>query len=171
MRVIPGVLSWFTVIFIVIFAPKPLSAQNNETPRNKHAWWIEPYASLGYTSDIVETAATNQGYIVRYYSNTDINLDPDLTIDNVESIYGSGSGAGLIITHGNPTGHAIELYEYTPAGESERDAQWDEYMNEGYGGKIYRGSVPGQSHHIGVLYNGGVSQRSHCDSAIIDNIT
>jgi hypothetical protein len=51
MRVIPGVLSWFTAIFIVIFAPKPLSAQNNETPRNKHAWWIEPYACWGGTSD------------------------------------------------------------------------------------------------------------------------
>ena len=54
-----------------------------------------------------------------------------------------------------------------------RDAQWDVYMGEGYGGQIYKGEVkppaPDSSYTIGVRYDGGVDLWSYCDNAIIDN--
>lgn len=148
-------------------------AQNNETPRNKHAWRIEPYACWGAASDIMERAAENQGYSVVYYYNTDIDLNPDVTIPEVKALYGSGAGAGMIWSHGGTYGHSVEIYPHTPAGLIAREAQWNLYMNEGYWGEIYRGEVrppsSDSSYTIGVLYNGGVNQWSDCDSAIIDN--
>ena len=171
MRVIPGILSWFIVIFIVIFVPKPLSAQNNETPRNKHAWCIEPYACWGATSDIMFDAATSQGYNVEYYSNTDIDLDPEVTIPDVEAIYGSSAGAGMIITHGSPEGQAIEIYPRTTAGWNALVARWNQYIYDGYDGQIAVREVEGshQSWVIIAKYYGGVDQWSDCGSAIIDN--
>jgi hypothetical protein len=159
-------------VLALISAPvTPLSAQNNETPGNKHAWRIEPYACWGATADIMQRAAMSQGYVVEYYSNTDIDLDPDVTIPDVKDAYGSGAGAGMIWSHGGVHGHSIEIYPHTLAGFNAREAQWGVYMNEGYWGEIYRGEVQGSdsSYTIGVLYQGGVSQWSDCDSAIIDN--
>lgn len=173
MRGIPGIVSVSAVLALMCFAPAPLSAQNNETPRSKHAWRIEPYACWGATSDIMEQAATNQDYTVEYYFNTDIDLDPDVTIPDVRALYGSGAGAGMIISHGNPEGQAIEVYPHTPAGWSALVTQWNRYMNDGYGGEISIGEMepphPHASYVIAAIYYGGVDQWSNCDSAVIDN--
>ena len=171
MRVILGILSVLTALALVSGAPVPLSAQNNETPRNKHAWRIEPYACWGATSDIMERAAENQGYSVIYYYNTDIDLDPEVTIPDVEAIYGSSAGAGMIITHGSPEGQAIEVYPRTTAGWNALVARWNQYIYGGYDGQIDVGGIEfgHPSYVITAKYYGGVNQWSDCDSAIIDN--
>ena len=76
-------------------------------------------------------------------------------------MYGSGAGAGLIITHGTDpdfpdAGHAIEIYLHTPAGWAALEAECDKYMNDGYGAEIDVGEVqgPDSSYTISVLYHG-----------------
>ena len=94
MQATRSVMLMYAFLLMVGGALASLYAQNNETPRSKGAWWIEPYACVGYTSNIMQRVANNQGYNVEYLTNTDIDLDPDVTIPHVEALYGSGAGAG-----------------------------------------------------------------------------
>ncbi len=169
MRMTRHVLAMAVLLIVLAVPVDTLFAENNETPTWPYGWQIQPFVFQDGDAPEMKEAAERQGYVISYYSNSVVDLIPDISIADVEDEYGSYAGVGMIWTHGNPYGQAIEIYPYTLVGMAVRDGQFELYEQDGYAGKIYKGEVPSVSYHIGIWYYGAVDEWTNLSNAIIDN--
>jgi len=126
----------------------------NETPTKRATVVFEPYFFAwgdDGSSDVID-ASNLEGYSVTLYQQKTAGTNP-MDAQLIQFYYicvGGDYGVIFVSSHGSSSGFAVEAYEKTVAGEATRDAQYDDYIGQGYtADDIYKASSD-DGYHISV---------------------
>jgi len=151
------VIVWLALIcinLIIISVPVSALPAENETPLKLATVVFEPYYFAwgdDGSSDVID-ASSLHGYSITLYQQKSAGTNP-MDAQLIQFYYicvGDNYGIIFISSHGSSSGFAVEAYEHTAAGEAARDAQYNDYINQGFTAEeIYRASSD-DGYHISV---------------------
>lgn len=167
-------------VFIALILLIPCGAMAvHHTPGNTTAILFQPYQwDLGDVGDQFKDTMDDQDYDWIPVLDEIENTTPCLTPQEFKEYLWAGYGVWFISSHGGPLGLAIAAYEKTPAGETQRNADYDSWVSEGFGDCIYKaGSEHGwhisfYANCIGDEYQdvGGEVYNASCYGALYQDI-
>jgi len=156
-----GAFIGFCIVLLVSTGQAQLESGGSNTATSCIAWHLDLSAWHTGTRPESATAMQENNYTTSLEVCTTA-LDstlfpgdyvPESTFLDIRAILGNGAGAGMLHSHGNSLGFAVEFYPYCQWGDSLRELAVADLVNRGYEMELARCEMPGSYYAIALRYS------------------
>ncbi|MFH1845146.1 MAG: C25 family cysteine peptidase [bacterium] len=156
-----GALIGFCMVVFVSTGQAQIESDGNSTPTSSLAWHLDLSAWHTGLRPESATAMMENNYATTLkvcLTDPDSTLQPEdyvpeSTFLEIREILGSGAGAGMVHSHGNSLGFAVEFYPYCQWGDSLREAAIADLVDRDYGTELARIEMPDSYYAIAIRYS------------------